>query len=531
MTDVDRPSEAGDGTRIDRSVLLQGSLGAGIALATSGTLGGLLVEAATAAAAKPKRGGTLSVGIVGGSAKDSLDGHRQVAQPDIARAFQLYETLAKFDEHYKIILWLAEEITQDKPSQWTIRLKPGIHFHNGKLLGADDVIYTIRRILNKKIGAEGAPGLASVDPKRMKKLDAQTVRLFLARPDSTILDNLAQRYNPIVPVGYNPEKPIGTGPFKFKSFFPGQRSTFVRHDAYWRTGLPYLDSVVIIDFPDDNARLNALLGGQVQAIDAVPITQVASVIARKDIKLLNSPSARWLPFTMNVTTPPFDDKRVRQAMRLIVDRPQMVKIALNGYGRIANDLFSPFDPSYSKGLPQRTQDIDTAKSLLQQAGQAGLKVTLTTSNFAAGAVAAAQVFAQQAAAAGVTVTVDKVDGATFYGPNYLKWPFAMDIWGTRNYLAQVAQGMLPTSPYNESNWPDASHTDYVAKYAAAVAAVSLAKRAKLIQAMQREEWDDGGLIIWGFTNFVDAYSTKISGIKVDASTPLNSYGFGHAWLG
>jgi peptide/nickel transport system substrate-binding protein len=528
MTQLDLPSDTGDGKALDRATLLRGTIGTGLALTGAGTFG--VLAAPASAAAKPKRGGTLRVGIVGGSAKDSLDAHRQVAQPDIARAKQLYETLAKFDERFKIVPWLADEITQDKPKQWTIRLHPGIQFHNGKPLGADDVIYSIRRILNKKLGAEGGPGLASIDPKRMKKLDARTVRLFLARADSAILDNLAQRYNPIVPVGYDPAKPVGTGPFKFKSFFPGQRSTFVRHDNYWRNGLPYLDSVVIIDFADDSARLNALLGGQVQAIDAVPIAQVDAVTARKDLRLLDSPSARWLPFTMRVDQPPFDDKRVRQAMRLIVDRPQMVQVALNGHGRVANDLFSPYDPSFSKGLPQRKQDIEKAKSLLEQAGQAGLKVTLTTADFAAGAVAAAQVFAQQATAAGVTVTVDKVDPGTFYGPNYLKWTFAQDVWGTRNYLAQVAQGMLPTSPYNESHWPDASHPDYVSKYAAAVAASDPAKRTQLIQAMQREEWDDGGLIIWGFTNFVDAYSTKIAGLKVDAATPLNSYGFGHAWF-
>src|SRR5436305_6808996 len=106
---------------------------------------------------------------------------------------------------------------------------------------------------------------------------------------------------------------------------------------------------------------------------------------------------------MRVDQAPFSDVRVRQAMRLIVNRPQMVEQVLSGQGRIANDMYSPFDPFYASSLPQRHQDIEQAKALLKQAGHENLSVTLTTAPVFQGIVQAAQVFAQQASQAGVNV--------------------------------------------------------------------------------------------------------------------------------
>ena len=140
-------------------------------------------------------------------------------------------------------------------------------------------------------------------------------------------------------------------------------------------------------------------------------------------------------------------------MRLIVDRPQMVLQVLSGQGRVANDMYAPLDPGYNHALPQRHQDIEQAKSLLKQAGQEGLSVQLTTSPVFNGVVQAAEVFAQQATPAGVKVKLNQVNTSVFYGPNYLKWPFAQDFWATREYLPQVAQGSAPAAPFNETHWP------------------------------------------------------------------------------
>jgi peptide/nickel transport system substrate-binding protein len=215
--------------------------------------------------------------------------------------------------------------------------------------------------------------------------------------------------------------------------------------------------------------------------------------------------------------------KVRQAMRLLVDREQMISQVLSGQGRVANDLYSPYDPAYNNDLPQRHQDLDQAKSLLRQAGQSDLRVELVTSPVFQGIVEAAQVIAEQAKGAGVTINVRKVDTGTFYGDNYLSWTFAQDFWATRTYLSQVAQGSLPDSPYNETHWKDPEFLDLIGQ---ARAELDDAKRTELLKAAQKIEWERGGLIVWSFSNQIDAYNTTVGGFEpAKSGFPLTNYGF------
>jgi peptide/nickel transport system substrate-binding protein len=368
----------------------------------------------------------------------------------------------------------------------------------------------------------------------MQKLDERTVRLTLKRPDANLLDALGQYFAGIVPVGYSPnavgkaKANIGTGPYVLESFTPGHQSVHTRNPNYWRTGQPYFDKVVIIDFADATARVNALLGGQVDAITDVPAAQVAVVNGHSGTRVLESPSAFWAPICMRVDAAPFTDVRVRQAMRLIADRPQMVAQALAGYGRIGNDLYAPFDPSYDHALQQRHQDIDQARSLLNAAGQSGLTIDLQSTNAGLGMNEGAQVFAQQAKAAGVTVNVKILDTGSFLS-NYLKWPFSMTYYGTRNYLSQVAVGSLPTSPNNETHWPDKPNERFVALYRQALGTVDTKKRTAIVRQMQAMEYEHGGYIIWGFSKLLDGYSTKVRGLHTGDKgvLPLNGFGRGY----
>ncbi len=298
---------------------------------------------------------------------------------------------------------------------------------------------------------------------------------------------------------------------------------FKKFPNYWQTGKPHVDSLTIIDFTDDTARVNALLGGQVQAIDNLPTGQISQVQGTSGLKVLIAQTGEWQPFTMRVDQPPFSDVRVRQAFRLIVDRPQMVEQVLSGQGRIANDMYSPFDPAYNSSLPQRTQDLEQAKSLLKQAGHSGLTVQLVTAPVFQGVVQAAEVFAQQASGAGVNVQLRKLDTGTFYGPNYLKWTFAQDFWATREYLPQVAQGSLPNSPFNETHWADPAFMKLINQ---ARAELDPAKRTQLIHEAEQIEYESGGYIIPYFSNQIDAYSSKLTGfIPPRSGFPLGNYWF------
>jgi peptide/nickel transport system substrate-binding protein len=140
-----------------------------------------------------------------------------------------------------------------------------------------------------------------------------------------------------------------------------------------------------------------------------------------------------------------------------------------------------------------------------------------------GIVEAAQVFAEQAKGAGVTVKVRKVDTGTFYGDNYLKWPFAQDFWASRVYLAQVAQGDLPNSPFNETHWGKGQFESLINQ---ARGEIDDTKRADILHQAQQMQYDQGGYIIPYFSNIIDAYSAKVSGF-----VPAKSgFPFGNYWL-
>ena len=349
------------------------------------------------------------------------------------------------------------------------------------------------------------------------------MRIPLQFANAGFPDDIGQYFNSIVPTDYDPKNPVGTGPFKYQSFTPGERSVFKKNANYWENGKPYVNELTIIDFPDDTARVNALLGGQVDAIDNLPAAQVNSVKSNPNLRVLISQTGAWQPFTMRVDAPPFNDNRVREAFRLIVDRKQMVEQVLSGQGRIANDLYAPYDPAYASELPQRTQDLEKAKSLLKQAGHEGLSVELVTAPVFQGIVEAAQVFAQQAKGAGVNVKVRKVDSGTFYGDNYLSWVFAQDFWATRVYLTQVAQGSLPNSPFNETHWKDPQFIKLIQQ---GRAEIDEAKRNDILKEAQKLEYDKGGYIIQYFSNIIDGYSAKLGGfVEAKSGFPFGNYWF------
>jgi peptide/nickel transport system substrate-binding protein len=512
-----------------REELLRRAAALGIVVA--GGSFGPLTEAAFART-QIKRGGVFRIGIAGGGSTDFIDGQNIVNEPDIARNVITFEGLAYFDEQYKPkIDGLAEELRAEKANQYVIRIRDGVEFHNGKTLTADDVVYSLRRFTNTKLGLFGAAAWEVIDPKRIRKLDRRTVRVFLKQPDATLIDAFCQYFNGIVPVGYSPSSGrgkgplrfVGTGAYKVKSFVPGRQSIHVRNENYWREGQPYFDEVHIINFGEETARVNALLSGQIHAAGDVPFAQVNLIRRRKGLKIYEAPSAAWDPITMRVDQEPFRDVRVRQAFRLLANRPQMVAQGISGNGRVANDIFSPFDLCYAgDDFPQRRYDPERARSMLRAAGQDGLTIDLNTTAADSGMVEVAQIFAQNAKAAGVTVNVKVLDGATFYGDQYLKWTFAVDFWGTRNYLGQVALATAGTATYNETHF---NNRRYNALFKQALGTVDQKKRCALIRQMQRIDYDQGGLIIPWFKNQVSAYSAKIGGLKIDRGTlDLNKYG-------
>src|SRR5712691_1364160 len=310
-----------------RGVAATGALaGAGGLMAgcsSSGSSGSPAAGASSASTA-PRRGGNLKVGLTGGSGTDTLDPHKGLTYLDTARAQALYQPLLQLNTKAQTEFVLAEEISpHGSTSQWVIRLRPGITFHDGKPLVAADVIFTLTRVINQKL--TGATPLGPVDVKGLKALDKHTVLVPMTSPYGSFLDQLAYWYYLyIVPAGFNPQQPNGTGPFKYQSFTPGQRSVFTRNSNYWKTGLPYADTLTIIDFSDSASLQNALETGVIHGAGALEGPQIAALRNTSGVHTVASHTGAITPFTMRVDQAPFNDVNVRQAMRLLVDRQQLI---------------------------------------------------------------------------------------------------------------------------------------------------------------------------------------------------------------
>lgn len=479
---------------------------------------------------KIKHGGNLNVGVEGNGLKDIMDAQNDLAKIDQARLVTGWQPLLEYDRNYKLTMTgLAESLERDGDHAYVVRVRKGIEFHNGKTLTADDVIYSFKRLCNKKLGLDGGTSVTSVNPNDLRKLDKYTVRIGLYQPDSTIPDGLGAYTCTMVPEGYTntgrswKQGQVGTGPYRLESFTPGQQSVHTRFPNYWEAPKPYLDRVTIIDVNDANARMNGLISGQLDAIADVPYSSAKLIQTHPNLVLFNNEGGGWLVLCMRVDQKPFSDVRVRQAFRLIADRPQMLEQALAGYGRIANDMYAPFDPAYLSNLPQRTQDLDKAKSLLKAAGQADLRINLPTSEVATGLNEMCQVFAQQAKGAGVSVNVQVLDQTTFNN-GFQKWTFSPDFWGTRLYLPQVAQSELHGAPYNETYWPPQG-SNFAKLYKQALAQPAGPARTEIEHEMMMEEFNTGGYMIPFFDNLVDGYSNKVGGFEKNRGTlNLDYYG-------
>jgi len=526
--------DEGTTSAISRRNLLQAGAVGGLLLGSGGMLAACGsgtpapgTSATGAHAGKPKHGGRLRVGLSGGTSTDTMDAQLLTNFLDQARLLQLYNAPVELDNNSQLKLSLAEELTPNSTAtEWVMRVRPDVTFHNGKSLTADDIIFSFQRIMNPKSPKFGAAQLSLLDWRHLKKLDNRTVKFPFTSPYSAFLQLLADYNYFIVPVGYDPKHPIGTGPFRYKSFTPGQQSVFVRNENYWEDGLPYVDEVVIIDFADETSQVNALISGQVDAIDSLSAASISSLTSQGQ-KAVISKSGNSVPFTMRVDVPPLNDVRVRQALRYLVDRKQMLQIVFGGYGLIGNDLFSINDPDFDHNIPQREQDIPRAKSLLRQAGQSNLTLQLTTAGIAPGAVQASEVFAQQAKAAGVTMNVRQATPTDLFGPNFLKWSFAQDNWAPTYFLTQVGEGQVPGAPFNESHF---DNPQFNKLYREALATVDPAKQRQIAYEMQVIYWNEGGYIIPFFTPFIDAHSPKLHGVVPSEQVPLSNFGFKTFWF-
>lgn len=537
MSDLHRTSgDAAPDHAISRRELLQGAAVGGAAVALGGALaacgsngsGGAGTSASTAAAAAgtPVRGGRLRVGMIGGDNTETLNFNLANGEIDTARGFNLFEGLTDFDADGKTYNRLAEEMTPNADaSVWTIKLRDDVLFHDGKRLSADDVLYSLRYMLDPKNRAQGGGALGDLDGKKMRKVDALTVELPLNRPNAFLPDVLGDRTVKIFAEGSDFENPNGTGPFKLQSWKRGERSLFVRHDDY-RDPIN-LDELELISINDPNSRLNALQSGQIDALSQLDLTLVDAIAGDPTVQLLEKVGGNHTALYVQVTADPFTDNDIRQALRYATDREQIVENALRGRGRVGNDLPCFFDAYYANDIPQREHDPERARALLARAGASGLAVTLHTSDTAPAMLESSTLFAEQAKAAGIDVNIKKYPTDSYFSVAYDKVPFGATNWSGRPLSSMVNLAFLRSSPFNETRFVDPEFERVVAD---AFASTDEAQRKQLMVDAQQILWDRGGTIVWGFLPIVDAIREGVGGIEPSVIRSLGNYDFRKAWV-
>ncbi len=512
---------------LTRRRLLQNAAAAGIVVGSSGLLGAA-GDAWAAGSVTPKRGGTLRIGMVGGGQSETLDPNLAVSTIDTCRMLTLYDLLVHAKPDLSLEMRLATEFLPNKSAtKWTIKLRKGVVWHNGKPFGADDVMYTLRRIAASKTNG-ALPAVQPFDLAHMRKVNALEFELPLHVPIADLAPAFVFYPMVIVQDGWKDfRKPVGTGAFMTSKFKPGQGSLFTRNPHYWMSGLPHVDAVEISSIPDAQARLSALLSGQVDAVEQLTFAQAKEQQSKGQIHVLVGNGPQIVPITMSADLKPFSDVRVRQAFRLMADRPALIQGAQFGYGQIGNDLAGKGLKWYASDLPQRHQDIDKAKFLLKQAGAQNLNVTLYSSTAIAGMLESATIFAQQAKKAGVTVNVNNGPPDTYFTSKYLKWAFGQTNWPAIPIPNWINESLTSKAFYNETHWKRPSFDRLVLK---AQAEQDPAKARELWHEVQKILYDQGGYLIWGFAPFLDGVSKKLNGVVPSGFFALGNFDFQHFWL-
>jgi len=362
----------GSPERFDRRTFLRGGLALG------GTLAGLdladlsRAAALAAAAGPPKRGGTL----VAAQEVDpvSLDPHTNSNFSALQGYEHIYESLTGYDEKTNVVPALAEkwEISNGGKT-YTFHLRPNVKFHNGQTMTADDVKYSVERVLDPKTASPWRDWLILI--KEIKIIDPMTVQMNLEGPSPDLLGAFAAlRASAIIPKGLADRenlkiKAVGTGPFKLAEYVPQDHITYARNADYWDKSLPYLDGMTFKILTEENTRLAALRAGQIQYA-TLTAQGVAQLENASGISVMKAPNAWVALHYINVSKKPLDDARVRRAMRMAVDTNEVIQKAVYGAAVPSGPIPTGYgdwslDP---KTLPYAKADIEGAKKLLAEAG-------------------------------------------------------------------------------------------------------------------------------------------------------------------
>ena len=506
-------------------------LGLMAGLGLGAALGGSVIGAATTAHAQAaKKGGKIRVAGFGSSTADTLDPAKQSYSTDYCRCTMFYNGLTELDEMMAPQLALAESIDNEKATVWTIKLRRGVQFHDGKELTSEDVVFSLKRHHDPAVGTK-AKALAD----QMKEIVAtgkHEVKITLAAPNADLPVILGTYHFLIAQAGTTDfSKGIGTGPFKCKEFTPGVRSIAVRNENYWKQGGgPYVDEIEFFGIPDVGARVNALMAGDVHMIGNVNPASARLILGAKGLKIMETKSGNYSNLIMKLDQAPGNNPDFVIGMKHLMNRELIKRNVFQNYAEVANDSpVPPMNRYFAKDIPQRAYDPEKAKFHLNKAGALSGPLQITTSPAATGSVEMGLVLQAAAQQIGMKIDLRQVPADGYWSNYWFKVPVGFGNINPRP-TADILFSLLYASnaAWNESAWKNEKFDQLLI---AARAETDEAKRKQMYTDMQVMIHESSGVGIPVFINGLDAHSEKLKGLRPMGTGSMMGYAFAeHVWL-
>lgn len=406
--------------------------------------------------------------------------------------------------------------SNDAATEWTFKLREGVTFHDGSTFDAQDVVYSLDRIKDPALESPVTSMLEYIES--VTAVDPLTVQIKLSAANADFLTALQDDRISIIGEGSGDTiatTGIGTGPFKITSYDPEGTTVLAAFEEHW-DGRPKVDGVTFVAIPDTAARVQALQAGQID-METVSIEHTGLFADTSKFQILPYNDGGWNGIIFRSDTPPFDDARVRKALRIAVDREEMIKlIAGPDGGQVACDNPVWQGDPYHAEIDCR-QDIEGAKKLLAEAGYPdGIDIEVFTSDLEPAMVRYAEVYQQQVAAAGIRVTIRITPGDGYWNDVWMVEPVTVTSWSGRPADIILNEAYRSTSSWNETYYKS---EEFDSLLDAARAERDFEKRKEIFGKAQRLLFEEGGSLIAFFTNVQYVVSTRIKGIP-KANSPF-----------
>lgn len=449
--------------------------------------------------------------------KQSMDPADMQSGDDAYHIFAVYNRLIDVDQNFQTKPELAESWSvSDDGLTWTFKLRQGVTFHDGSAFDAGDVVYTFTRLMDPEQGFGARAVMSALEGAEFKAADDHTFQITTVEPVVTLPIVITNKFSNIVPEGATHEElrlhGNGTGPFMQETFEPNAPVRVLKANPnYWQEGLPKVPCLEVTVAQESVAAISAIKSGQVDLVLNVDPTGIPALQGDSSIKLLETGASNSMTISMWVDEPPFDDNRVREALKYAVDRQAMIDSVLLGYGQVGND--NPVPPSSPNAFTStpRPYDVEKAKALLAEAGHGdGLEFDLYTAEGVPGMVNMAQTFSQMLAEIGVTANVIETPADSYWDDVWLKHPILTSAWSRRPPASALAVAYTQDAKWKETHW---ERPEYDALLKKASTAIDPEDRKNLYNDAQRMLTEEGGVIIPMFVHQVLALRANCSGYE------------------